>query len=101
MPEFEKKMRKLINSVGRKERMKKIKRIAVKSAAPIVVMFNLVSGSLLVQPEVLASVQNLFRKVFDKYDKYNGDKLTVDNFDDNIRLGYVPDGFYLSEWNFS
>lgn len=63
-------------------------------------MFNLISGSLLVQPEVFASVQNLFRKVFDKYDKYNGDKLTVDNFDDNIRLGYVTDGFYLSEWNF-
>jgi len=50
-------------------------------------MFNLISGSLLVQPEVFASVQNLFRKVFDKYDRYNGDKLTVDNFDDNIRLG--------------
>ena len=63
-------------------------------------MFNLISGSLLVLPEVFASVQNLFRKVFDKYDKYNGDKLTVDNFDDNIRLGYVTDGFYLSEWNF-
>lgn len=102
-PQFEKKMRKLINSVGRKENLKKIKHFAVKSIAPIAVIFSIISGSLLVQPEVFASVQNVFRKVFDKYDKYEyiGEELTFENFDNNIRLGYVPDGYYLSLGDYS
>lgn len=102
-PEFERKVRKLINSVGRKENLKKFKHIAVKSIAPIAVIFSILSGSLLVQPEVFASVQNVFRSVFDKYDKYEyvGDELTIDNFDNSFRLGYVPDGYYLSEGSYS
>lgn len=102
-PEFERKVRKLINSVGRKENLKKIKHIAVKSIAPIAVIFSILSGSLLVQPEVFASVQNVFRSVFDKYDKYEyvGDELTIDNFDNNIRLGYVPEGYDLSDGKYS
>ena len=39
----------------------------------------------------------------DKYDKYEfaGEELTVDNFDNSFRLGYVPDGYYLTEGNYS
>ncbi len=102
-PEFERKVRKIINSVGRKENLKKIKHFAVKSIAPIAVIFSIISGSLLVQPEVFASVQNVFRSVFDKYDKYEyvGEELTFENFDNSFRLGYVPDGYYLSEGSYS
>ncbi len=102
-PQFEKKMRKLINSIGRKDRIKQFKHVAVKAAVSVAVMGSLIFGGLLTQPEVFAAVQNVFRSVFDKYDKYEyvGDELTVDNFDDSFRLGYVPDGYYLSEGIYS
>ena len=48
-------------------------------------------------------MQNVFRSVFDKYDKYEyvSDELTAENFDDSFRLGYVPEGYYLSFGNYS
>lgn len=102
-PEFEKKMKKLINSIGRKDRIKKFKRIAVRTIVSIVFTFGLLFGGLLTQPEVYAAVQNVFRNVFDKYDKYEfvSDELTIENFDNSIRLGYVPDGYRLSEGFYS
>lgn len=102
-PQFEKKMRKLINSVGRKERIKKFKRFAAKSVVVLSIVFTLIFGGLLTQPEVFASVQNVFRSVFDIYDKYEyvGEEVTFDNFNDSIRLGYVPDGYCLSEGLYS
>ena len=102
-PQFEKKVRKLINSVGAKDRIKNCKRIAVRIAVSLAIMFSLLFGGLLTQPEVYAAVQNVFRSVFDKYDKYEfvSDKLTIENFDNSIRLGYVPDGYCLSEGFYS
>lgn len=101
--EYEKKKRKLINSVGRKEKVKNFKRIAVKAAISLSIAFSVIFCGLLAQPEVYAAVQNVFRDVFDKYDKYEyaGSELTVENFDDSFRLGYVPDGYYLSTGNYS
>ncbi len=102
-PQFEKKMRKLINSIGRKDRIKKFKHFAAKSVVSLSIVFSLIFGGLLTQPEVFAAVQNVFRSVFDKYDKYEyvGEELTFENFDNSFRLGYVPDGYYLSEGNYS
>lgn len=98
-PQFEKKMKKLINSIGRKDRIKKHKRIAVRTIVSVAAAFGLIFGGLLTQPEVFAAVQNVFRNVFDKYDEYEfvSNELTTDNFDDSFRLGYIPDGYYLSE----
>lgn len=102
-PEFEKKMRKLINSVGRKDRIKQFKHVTVKAAVSVAVMVSLIFGGLLTQPEVFAAVQNVFRSVFDKYDKYEyvDDELTVENFDNSFRLGYVPNGYSLSDGKYS
>ena len=102
-PQFEKRMRKLINSIGRKDRIKKYTRIAVRTIVSMAAAFGLIFGVLLTQPEVSAAVQNVIRTVFDRYDKYDyvGDELTVDNFNNNIRLGYVPDGYYLSSGYYS
>ena len=98
-PEFEKKMRKTINSVGRKDRIKKYARNCVKVVVSVAAAFGLIFGGLLTQPEVFAAVQNVFRNVFDKYDDYEfvSNELTTDNFDDSFRFGYIPDGYYLSE----
>lgn len=102
-PQYKKKMRKIINSVGRKDRIKKHKRIAVRSVISIAAAFGIIFGVLLTQPEVYAAVQNVIRNVFDKYDKYEyvGKELTVENFDDSFRLGYVPEGYNLSLGNYS
>ena len=102
-PEFEKKMRKTINSVGRKDRIKKYARNCVKAVVSAAAVFGIVFVVLLTQPSVFAAVQNVFRSVFDKYDKYEfvGEELTFDNFDNSIRLGYIPDGYYLSEGDYS
>ncbi len=102
-PEFEKNMKKVINSVGRKDRIKNCKRVAVRTAISIAAAFGLIFGGLLTQPEVFAAVQNVFRSVFDKYDKYEyaGEELSVENFDNSFRLGYIPDGYYLSEGDYS
>ncbi len=102
-PQFEKKMKKLINSIGRKDRIKKYKRIAVRTIVSVAAAFGLIFGGLLTQPEVYAAVQNVFRSIFDKYDKYEyvGEELTIQNFDNNIRLGYVPDGYCLSKGDYS
>ncbi|MCM1060989.1 MAG: DUF4367 domain-containing protein [Eubacterium sp.] len=102
-PEFEKKMKKIKNSIGREDRIKKYKRIAVRSIVSVAAAFGLIFGVLLTQPEVSAAVQNVIRTVFNQYDKYDyvGEELTVDNFNNNIRLGYVPDGYYLSKGDYS
>lgn len=102
-PQFEKRMKKLINSIGRKDRIKKAKRIIVRTAVSIAAAFGIIFGVFLTQPEVSAAVQNVIRTVFDRYDKYDyiGDELTVENFNNNIRLGYVPDGYYLSSGDYS
>ncbi len=101
--EYKRKMRKIANSVGRKDRIKKYKRIAVRSVISIAAAFGIIFGVLLTQPEVYAAVQNVIRNVFDKYDKYEyvSNELTVGNFDDSFRLGYVPDGYFLSNGVYS
>ncbi len=102
-PQFEKKMKKLINSIGRKDRIKKYKRIAVRTIVSVAAALGLIFGGLLTQPEVYAAVQNVFRSIFDKYDEYEfvSDELTIENFDNSIRLGYVPDGYCLSKGDYS
>ena len=102
-PEFEKKMRKTINSVGRKDRIKKYARNCVKAVVSFAAVFGIFFGVLLTQPNVFAAVQNVFRSVFDKYDKYEyiGEELTSENFDNGIRFGYVPDGYCLSKGYYS
>lgn len=102
-PQFDRDMKKFINSVGRKDRIKKYARNCVKAVISAAAVFGVFFGVLLTQPSVFAAVQNVFRSIFDKYDKYEfvGEELTIENFDNSFRLGYVPDGFYLSEGYYS
>ena len=98
-PQFDKDMKKFINSVGRKDRIKKYARNCVKAVISAAAVFGIFFGVLLTQPSVFAAVQNVFRSVFNTHDRYEfvGEELTIDNFDNSFRLGYIPDGYYLSE----
>lgn len=102
---FEKKLKKVISSAGRKERAKGIRRAAVKAAVSAAAAFGAVFGVLLIHPDVSASVWDAVRSVFETHDKleYDGlaENVSVDNFDDTVRLGYVPEGYRLSEGYYS
>lgn len=93
-PQFDREMKKFINSVGRKDRIKKYARSCVKAVISAAAVFGIFFGVLLTQPSVFAAVQNVFRSVFDTHDRYEfvGEELTIENFDNSFRLGYVPDG---------
>ena len=101
--EFEKKVRKIRNSIGRKDRIKRGTQICMKFVITAAAIMGVIFGGLLTRPTVYAAVQNVIRTIFDKYDKYNyiGEGLTVDNFNNNISLGYIPEGYYLSSGDYS
>ena len=94
--EFERNIRKIRNSIGRKERMKNAGRFSLKFFVTIATIMGIAFGGLLTQPTVFASVQNVFRTVFldrDKY-TYQGETEGI-TFNNNIRLGYIPDGYEI------
>lgn len=101
--EFDRKNRKIANSLGRKDRIRKNAQICVKAVVTAAAIMGVIFGGLLTQPPVYAAVQNVIRTIFDKFDKYDyiGEELTIGNFNNNIRLGYVPDGYYLSSGDYS
>ncbi|MGN0667121.1 MAG: DUF4367 domain-containing protein [Huintestinicola sp.] len=101
--EFDMKNKKIANSIGRKDRIRKNTKICVKAVVTAAAIMGVIFGGLLTQPPVYAAVQNVIRTIFDTFDRYEyiGEELTVDNFNNNIRLGYVPDGYYLSNGDYS
>ena len=101
--EFEKKVRKIRNSIGRKDRIKRGTQICMKFVITAAAIMGIIFGGLLTQPTVYAAVQNVIRTIFDKYDKYDyiNDELTVENFNNNIRLGYVPEEYNLKNGYYS
>ncbi len=102
-PQFDRDMKKFINSIGRKDRIKKYARNCVKAVISAAAVFGIFFGVFLTQPSVFEAVHNVFRSVFDTHDRYKfvGEELTIENFDNSFRLGYVPDGYYLSEGYYS
>lgn len=101
--EFEKKVRKIRNSIGRKDRIKIGTQICMKFVITVATIMGVIFGGLLTQPPVYAAVQNVIRTIFDEYDKYDyiDDELTVENFNNNIRLVYVPEGYNLKNGYYS
>lgn len=95
--EFERNIRKIRNSIGRKERMKNAGRFSLKFFVTIATIMGIAFGGLLTQPTVFASVQNVFRSIFSDHDNYtfSGELPEGSEFDRNKRLGYIPDGYEL------
>ena len=97
--EFDRNIRRIRNSIGRKERMQKAFRFTFKFIIAFATFMGLIFGFLITQPTVYGAVKSVIRTIFDKYDRFDfisdNSELTVENFDDTIRLKYVPDGFRL------
>lgn len=97
--EFEKNFRKIRNSIGRKNRIRKAVSICAKFAITAAAAMGIIFGGLLTRSDVYAAVSRAVREVFEKYDTYTyeGEIITADTFDNSIRLGYIPTGFYLTK----
>ena len=95
--EFERNIRKIRNSIGRKERMKNAGRFSLKFFVTIATIMGIAFGGLLTQPTVFAAVENVIRSVFDKSDDYlfSGSDVTVETFNSEMKFRYVPDGYSL------
>lgn len=95
-PRFNDKMDRLIRNIGKKEKIQAVEktlgRVMLTAAAVMGIMF----GGLLTQQEVYAAVESVIKEVFSTNDKYtyHGNSENTE-FDDSIRLGYVPEGYEL------
>lgn len=100
---FERKVHRIGNSIGRADRIKAFGKVVFRTVVSAAVAFGIVFGMLLTQPEVYAAVQKTIRTVFGEYDKIEYVDETADDtvINDSIRLGYVPEGYYLSEGKYT
>jgi len=93
--EFHRRLRQIKNTAGRKERIsaagRVFSRLAVTAAAAMGILF----GCLLTRPEVSAAVGNVFRSIFPTHDSYSFSTGSDVEFNKNIQLGYVPEGYEL------
>lgn len=100
---FERKVHRIGNSIGRADRIKAFGKVVFRTVVSAAIAFGIVFGMLLTQPEVYAAVQKTIRTVFGEYDKIEYVNETADDtvINDSIRLGYVPEGYYLSEGKYT
>ena len=82
--DFHRRLRRIRNSAGRRERISAAGRV-----------FSQLFGGLLTQPEVSAAVGNVFRSIFPTHDSYSFSTGSDVEFNKNIQLGYVPEGYEL------
>lgn len=97
---FEKNIRKIRNSIGRRKAIKTAGKFAFKTFTVFACIMGISFGALLTQPSVSASVINVFTKTVSPerdsyYTKIN--KTTEDASIVKKELGYVPEGFSFSE----
>lgn len=94
---FHRQLRRIRNSAGRRERISAAGRIVSRFAVTAAAAMGILFGGLLTQPEVSAAVGNVFRSIFPTHDSYSFSTGSDVEFNKNIRLGYVPEGYELRE----
>lgn len=102
-PQFEHNMKKILKSIGRKEKVQNLGRAFCKIAVTAAAVMGLMFGGLLTQQEVSAAVSNVIKNVFPTHDKYtyqgSFDSDDMD-FDYSIEPGYIPEGYELRTVNY-
>ena len=93
---FEKNIAKIERQIFGRKSFIEVATIFRNIAAAIMIVIGLSFVVLLTQPEVYAAVENVIRSIFSDHDKYTyqGDTGEL-TFNNNIRLGYIPDGYEL------
>lgn len=98
---FDKKARRIIRKVGRKEQFKNAGKFTLKFLTIILMVLGVSFGVLLTQPKVYAAVCDVVRAVFEDHDSYssNADNSNMDGktFNNNIVPSYIPEGYKLRQ----
>ncbi len=94
---FEKRVRRIGSGITIKRFSKSAGKFIAKAVVILLVIMGISFGGLMTNSEVSAAVINVFRQVFEDHDKltYGEGDVTLENFDNTKRLGYVPDGYKL------
>lgn len=93
---FEKNIAKIERQIFGRKSFIEVATIFRNIAAAIMIVIGLSFVVLLTQPEVYAAVENVIRSIFSDRDKYTyqGETKGI-TFNNNIRLGYIPDGYEI------
>lgn len=95
-PKFNDEMNTLIRKIGRKEKTQAVGKAIGRFMATAAAVMGIIFGGLLTQQEVYAAVGSVIKDVFSTNDKYTYQGSSENTeFDDSIRLGYVPEGYEL------
>ncbi len=94
---FEKTIKHIKSSVGRKDIIMTTSKGAAKVLVTAAAVMGILFSGLLTVPSVNAAVMNVIRTVFNTHDEYkfNGNEISSDEFDRNKQFGYIPDGYEL------
>jgi len=98
---LDKKVRRIIRKVGRKEHLINVGKLAAKSLAIILMILGVTFGIMLTQPKVYAAVWDVVRTVFEDHDSYSSNigssNMDGKTFDNNIVPSYIPEGYKLRQ----
>lgn len=98
---FEKNIGRLRHSVGFKEKTADAGKAVWNAVLTLAVIVSVSFFILLTQPEVYAAVENVVKQTFSGRDKLTFQGAEQEQFDDSKRLGYVPEGYFLTNIRYS
>ncbi len=96
--DFDRKVRKIRNSIGRSKAVKTVVKIVTRTAVTAASIMGIIFGGLLTQPNVSASVKDTIDNIFDGHDRieFNNYAGKIEESSDITGLGYVPEGYVLA-----
>lgn len=90
--EFERNIRKIRNSIGRKKAIRTAGRFAFKFFTVLACIMGISFGALLTQPTIYASVTEVIRQTFDGYEEYRFTTPAMDKIP-MLDIGYIPEDY--------
>lgn len=93
---FSKNIRKATRKIDSEKRRRTALKVTSRSLVTLACALGVAFCLLLTQPPVYAAVNQVFKQVFDGYDKYSFTETSEDvTFNTEIRPDYIPDGYKL------
>ena len=96
--DFDRKARKIRNSIGRNKAVKTAVKIVTRTVITAASIMGVIFGGLLTQPNVSASVKDTIGDIFDGNDEFVFNNYASKSDENNVitGLGYVPEGYVLT-----
>lgn len=95
--DFDRKVRKIRNSIGRDKAVKTAVKIVTRTVITAASIMGVIFGGLLTQPNVSASVKDTIGDIFDGNDEFSFSNYAGKAEENGVitGLGYVPEGYEL------